>query len=348
MAYKKIGTFIKQINEKNKEGIYDEVLGISIDKEFMPSVANIIGTDLKKYSVLRKNRFAFNPMHVGRDKKLPIAVYHSDEPALVSPAYNMFEITDKNIDIRYLMLLFKTTLFDHLCWFYTDASVRGGLTWEDFCNIELDIPDIPIQHSVVEKYNKIEEKIKNSNEIINELKVLLFTIFDNLERNDSIKLKGLTFDNKGVKTGKGAKIVQKNKSEKYTIPVVGAAGIIGYTNKAYISKRVISTGRVGTIGKVMIWENSNWFTDNSLIIESDYISTIYCSLNKYDFKEILGGSSNPKITQTDLENVTINIPKKEEMFEFEKRTKFIIDYILIKEREINYLEKLKTTIISKI
>ena len=69
MAYKKIGSIINQVNEKNSSGEYSNVLGVSIDKEFMPSVANIIGTDLKKYYILRKNRFAFNPMHVGRDKK---------------------------------------------------------------------------------------------------------------------------------------------------------------------------------------------------------------------------------------------------------------------------------------
>lgn len=348
MAYRKIGTFVKPLNEKNKEGIYEEVLGVSIDKEFMPSVANTIGTDLKKYNVLRKNRFAFNPMHVGRDKKLPIAVYHSNEPALVSPAYNMFEVTDNNIDIKYLMLLFKTSIFDHLCWFYTDASVRGGLTWDDFCNIELEIKDIKTQHEVVSKYYKAEEQIANSKEIINTLEKLLMILFDNLEKNVNLPLKKITKEMKGIKTGKSAKIIKKTKENNFTIPVVGAAGVIGYTDKPYLSKRVISTGRVGTIGKVMIWDNDNWFTDNSLIIETEFISTTYCVLKQYDFKEILGGSSNPKITQTDLENIVINVPKESILYEFEKNTKVIIDYILLKQNEIKNLENLKDMIISKI
>ena len=348
MAYRKIETFVKQVNEKNTNGNYEEVLGVSIDKEFMPSVANTIGTDLKKYNVLRKNRFAFNPMHVGRDKKLPIAVYHHNEPALVSPAYNMFEVIDKNIDIDYLMLLFKTHLFDHLCWFYTDASVRGGLTWKDFCNIELDIKDINVQHKIVTEYNFVEKQIKNSIDEIDVLEKLLINIFNNLEKNTSVSLKSLTFQQKGIKTGKAARITQKNIDNQFCIPVIGAAGIIGYTTKPYISKRVISTGRVGTIGKVMIWDNDNWFTDNSLIIETDYIATTYCALKQYDFKEILGGSSNPKITQTDLENIIINVPNENKIKEFEKNTKIIIDYILLKKKEINNLEKLKDIIISKI
>ena len=165
MAFRQIGTFVKQISEKNRNGDFIDVLGVSIEKEFMPSVANTIGTDLRKYNVLRKNRFAFNPMHVGRDKKLPIAVYHEDEPALVSPAYTMFEVVDENVEIKYLMLLFKTTIFDHLCWFYTDGSVRGGLTWNDFCNIELDIPTIDEQREILKKYNIIKMNIEN---LINE------------------------------------------------------------------------------------------------------------------------------------------------------------------------------------
>ena len=187
MAFRQIGTFVKQISEKNRNGDFIDVLGVSIEKEFMPSVANTIGTDLRKYNVLRKNRFAFNPMHVGRDKKLPIAVYHEDEPALVSPAYTMFEVVDENVEIKYLMLLFKTTIFDHLCWFYTDGSVRGGLTWNDFCNIELDIRTIDEQREILKKYNIIKMNIEN---LINENLMLerlankiLYKTINNKERN---------------------------------------------------------------------------------------------------------------------------------------------------------------------
>ena len=156
MGYKKIGSFITPITEKNIDGLYSEVLGVAIDKVFMPSVANTIGTDLKKYYVLRKNRFAFNPMHVGRDERLPIAIYECEAPALVSPAYQVFEVSDDSVNLDYLMLLFKTDEFDHICWFHTDASVRGGLTWEDFCDIEVDIPDIIKQNKIVKQYQTIE------------------------------------------------------------------------------------------------------------------------------------------------------------------------------------------------
>lgn len=186
---RKLGTLIKEVKEKNKDGLYNEVLGISIDKEFMPSVANIIGTDLKKYNVLRKNRFAFNPMHVGRDEKLPISLYTRDNPSLVSPAYNMFEIIDTNIvEPEYLMSFFKTDIFDHLCWYMTDSSVRGGLNWEDFSGIEIKLPAIDEQRKILKKISTLSNRINllqniNQNIILLMQKYLEKTIFNTIKIN---------------------------------------------------------------------------------------------------------------------------------------------------------------------
>ena len=200
LNYRKIGELITKVSEKNKDGLYDEVLGVAIEKEFMPSVANTIGTDLKKYNVVRKNRFAFNPMHVGRDEKLPIAVYHYDEPALVSPAYMMFEIKDKSVDVEYLMLIFKTASFDHLCWFHTDASVRGGLTWEDFTDIEINIPSLDEQLKIVRQYKTITDRIEVLEKINEELYkqadcLIKHFVFDAIGLEDLTKIDNIELPN---------------------------------------------------------------------------------------------------------------------------------------------------------
>lgn len=348
LNYRKIGELITKVSEKNKDGLYDEVLGVAIEKEFMPSVANTIGTDLKKYNVVRKNRFAFNPMHVGRDEKLPIAVYHYDEPALVSPAYMMFEIKDKSVDVEYLMLIFKTASFDHLCWFHTDASVRGGLTWEDFADIEVNIPSLEEQQKIVRQYKTITDRIEVLEKINEKLDELLSLMFYEQNKVKSILLKQLTTKEKGVKTGKGADDFSINETETNKFPVIGASGIMGYTSKFLYDKRIISTGRVGTIGKVMLWDGPNWFTDNSLVIESDYIATVYCLLKQYNFGEILGGSSNPKITQTDLNNVVFDIPSDDDMKLFENKGKNIIDLMILIHSEIKVFEQLKERLISNL
>lgn len=156
-----LGELISPVSEKNRDAVYTTVVGISIDKEYMPSVANLIGTDLSKYGVVRKGRFALNPMHVGRDKRVPIALYEGNAPALVSPAYQMFEAIDhQDVADKYLDLLFKTDNFDHACWFHTDGTVRGGLTWNDLCSIEITLPDISVQKDMVRMANVLESRLE--------------------------------------------------------------------------------------------------------------------------------------------------------------------------------------------
>lgn len=151
---------IRLVDVRNKDCVTDKVLGISIDKYFMPSVANVIGTDLSRYKLISKGRFACNPMHLGRDERLPIALYDKDEPAIVSPAYFMFEVIDNTVlDENYLMMWFRRPEFDRICWFHTDGSVRGGITWEDICRLEFPVPSIEEQREIVNSYKAITERI---------------------------------------------------------------------------------------------------------------------------------------------------------------------------------------------
>ena len=164
--YEPLGKYIRYVDERNMGIVTKDLQGISIDKFFMPSVGNVIGTDLSKYKLLRKGRFACNPMHVGRDEKLPVSLFDKDEPAIVSPAYFMFEINDdKLLDSEYLMLCFRRPDFDHKCWFRTDASVRGGLSWDDLCSITIPIPSISEQRRIVYVNNVICKRIGLLNEL---------------------------------------------------------------------------------------------------------------------------------------------------------------------------------------
>lgn len=158
--YDILGNHIRLIDTRNRESITDRVLGINIDKFFMPSVANVIGTDLSKYKLITKGKFACNPMHVGRDERLPVALYDEEEPAIVSPAYFMFEVIDNSIlNEDYLMMWFRRPEFDRICWLHTDGSVRGGITWDDICRLELPIPPIESQLEIVNSYKAITVRI---------------------------------------------------------------------------------------------------------------------------------------------------------------------------------------------
>lgn len=158
--YDALGNYIRLVDTRNTDLVTEQVLGINIDKYFMPSVANVIGTDLSKYKLITKGKFACNPMHVGRDERLPVALYTEDEPAIVSPAYFMFEIIDNSIlNEDYLMMWFRRPEFDRLCWLRTDGSVRGGITWDDICRMKVPVPPLDEQIEIVQSYQAITDRI---------------------------------------------------------------------------------------------------------------------------------------------------------------------------------------------
>ena len=160
LNYEPLSKHIQLVDYRNSGEVTSTVLGISIDKEFMPSVANVIGTDLSRYKLISKGLFACNPMHVGRDERLPIALYEKDSPAIVSPAYFMFEIIDRDVlNEEYLMMWFRRPEFDRECWFMTDGSVRGGISWDDLCRIKLPVPSYARQCEIVRSYRAITDRI---------------------------------------------------------------------------------------------------------------------------------------------------------------------------------------------
>ena len=186
--YEPLGKHIQLVDYRNSEEVTSTVLGISIDKEFMPSVANVIGTDLSRYKLISKGLFACNPMHVGRDERLPIALYEKANPAIVSPAYFMFEIIDRDvINEEYLMMWFRRPEFDRECWFMTDGSVRGGITWDDLCRIKLPVPSYARQCEIVESYRAITDRI-----------ALKRAENDNLEATVQAVFKSLLIDYEGA------------------------------------------------------------------------------------------------------------------------------------------------------
>ena len=166
MNYNRIGDYIKRVSLKNSDGAIDILYGINIDKFFMPSVANVIGTDLSRYKVVTKNQFACNRMHVGRDKRLPISLSLKNYNFIVSPAYDVFEIIDTDVILpEYLMMWFTREEFDRNCWFHTDSDVRGKLDWNAFMDMKLPIPSIEKQRQIVAEYDTVTDRIKLNEEL---------------------------------------------------------------------------------------------------------------------------------------------------------------------------------------
>ena len=186
MSYKRIGDYIRLVSNRNKDLTVTNLLGVNINKLFMPSVANTSGVDLSKYKIVKKNQFATNIMHVDRDEILPIALYRSDESVIVSPAYVTFEVIDEELLLpEYLMMEFQRPEFDRRAWTYCDSSVRGGLEWSRFCEIEIPIPDIEEQKKYVSLYSGLLENQKVYENSLADLQLICNSYMDSLKNHEN-------------------------------------------------------------------------------------------------------------------------------------------------------------------
>lgn len=159
-SYKSIDELVIKIDERNTDENISELLGLSIDKCFIKSVANTNGTDLSKYKIIRKRDFAVSLMQVSRDEKIPIAMQSEYDAAIMSPAYPIFRVKDTNIVLpEYLEMWFKRPEFDREAAFIAVGGVRGSMPWNEFTKMKLPVPSIDEQKNIVKAYKTITDRI---------------------------------------------------------------------------------------------------------------------------------------------------------------------------------------------
>ena len=255
MEYKRLGDYIREVNVRNQELKVTKLVGLTIDKAFIPSVANVIGTDLSNYKVIRNEQFACSLMQVSRDGKMPVAMFEEDE-AIMSPAYPMFEVIDKTALMpQYLMMWFSRSEFDREASYYAVGGVRGSLTWEDFCNMRLPIPSIARQREIVAEYETLINRIRLNEQMIQHLEATAQALYrktfvDNIDKQNlptgwRMGTIGELFElQRGFDLPGQARI-----DGKY--PIYASTGIAEYHNEYKVEPPCIVTGRSGTIGEVL-------------------------------------------------------------------------------------------------
>ena len=362
LTFEPLGKYVRQVDERNTNMVTESVLGINIDKYFMPSVANVIGTDLSNYKLLRKGRFACNPMHVGRDGRLPVSRYTEDTPAIVSPAYLMFEIIDENeIEPEYLMLCFRRPDFDRMCWFRTDASVRGGITWDDVCALTIPVPSLPEQRKIVHDYQVITDRIellRKMNEKLEEQAELLFSDFMSSSNgkegvfSDVIKIMGggtpstavneywngdIPFFTPGDINGSFCFSTDKTLTDK---------GLANCSSKKYPIKTTFITCR-GTVGKVALAGvpmamNQTCYALTGIGDYPDYFVYEFVKYFVNSIKRKANGGVFDAITTKDFETEKVDVPTEGQALDFEKDAEPIFAVIFNNQREMFTLEHIRT------
>lgn len=179
--YKQLGQYIRQVDVRNVDGKEENLLGVSVQKQFIPSIANTVGTDFSKYKVVKKGQFTYIPDTSRRGDKIGIALLEDYEEGLVSNVYTVFEVIDENqLMPEYLMLWFKRPEFDRYARFKSHGSVREVMDWDEMCKVELPVPPIEKQRSIVKAYQTITDRIALKRKINENLEATAQAYFDNL------------------------------------------------------------------------------------------------------------------------------------------------------------------------
>lgn len=176
--YKRLGDYIRLVDVRNKNLDVQTLLGVSIQKKLMPSIANTVGTDMSNYKIIQRNQFAYGTVTSRNGDKISIALLKEFEKAIVSQIYLVFEIKDTaELLPDYLMMWFRRPEFDRYARYKSHGSARETFDWNEMIETELPIPGIEKQKELVAEYQTIENRIRLNNELCQKLEETAQTVY---------------------------------------------------------------------------------------------------------------------------------------------------------------------------
>lgn len=367
--YKRLGDYIREVDVRNRNLKVTKLLGVSISKEFMPSIANTIGTDMSSYKVVEPRQFAYGPVTSRNGDKVSIALYKDGEKAIVSQAYTIFEVTNKlELLPEYLMMWFRRPEFDRYARFKSHGSAREIFSWEEMCDVELPIPPIDQQQKIVAEYNAIQQRIKLNEQLIVKLEETAQAIYrkmfvDGIDKNNLPE---------GWRMGTLKEIAeiimgQSPNGESYN---ENGAGEIFYQGRTdfryrYPIVRIYTTNptRMAKCGDILLSVRApvgdiNLAPHNCCIgrglsalrNKKNYNSFLFYLLKnkKNDFNiSNDDGTIFGSITRNDLCELNIVIPQDDFVQEFNNKSKILDRQIKYFDKEIFMLTKLQSLLLAK-
>lgn len=375
---KRLGDYIRPVDVRNRDLGVNKLVGLTIDKAFIPSVANTIGTDLSNYKVISENQFACSLMQVSRDGKMPIAMFKG-EPCIMSPAYPMFEVSKTNELLpEYLMMWFSRSEFDREASFYAVGGVRGSLEWEDFCDMKLPIPSIEKQREIVAEYNTLQNRIETNKKLIATLEQTAQTLYrhtfiDNIDPNNLPQgwRMGTVGEFCEVRDGTH----DSPKPVEVGNPLVTSAHLLPWhvkleetyriskddfdkiNERSLVEKYDILYSMIGTIGAIsFVCDDVIEYAVKNMAIfktssKKEYAFFLLYFLKSDEMGKILNenmaGSTQSYITLSVLRSIPIVIPSDQDICEFSKNVEPIVKSIIFKDRENQTLTQMQTLLLSK-
>ena len=380
-GYRLLGDFIRQVDVRNTDGKEENLLGVSVQKMFIPSIANTVGTDFTKYKVVKRGQFTYIPDTSRRGDKIGIALLTDYDEGLVSNIYTVFEVKDENELLpEYLMLWFSRPEFDRYARFKSHGSVREIMDWDEMCKVELPVPSIDKQRSIVKAYQTITERIElkrriNDNLANTEQAVLVEAIrknqtaptvlgdlvdfidgdrgknyptFDEFAPTgyclflnaSNVTSTGFNFDTCMFVTEEKDKSMNKGHLSLYDI-VLTSRGTLG--NVALYDRHIRYENMRINSGMLIIRPKTNQFSPYFIyaLLKSSYM--------KAAIERFRSGSAQPQIPIKDLQKISFEIPQSDAVLtDLDRQFLSIEESISINNKEIDNLKELSAVLLAEL
>ena len=383
-GYSVLGNYIRLVDERNKDLSITNLRGVSIEKRIIPSIANIVGTDLSSYKIVRTGQFAYGPVTSRNGEKISIALLDGED-CIISSSYTVFEVIDTNVlSPDYLMLWFSRPEFDRYARYKSHGSVREIFDWNELCAVELPVPSIEEQKNVVKAYKTITERIELKKRINDNLEATAQAVFQEQFGSyygDSDLPEGWKFDKlENLCTIKGGKrlpvdcelLDTPTKHPYIRVRDVGNGRFVCLTNQfqyiddethSAISRYIVNEGDVvisivGTIGligkvhrsldKANLTENCVKLTDVHSIT-SDYLYYTLCYKKQTKEIELLTvGAVQAKLPMYNIQAMKTLVPPKSVIDEFQSKIDVFNSQIEANTVEIQRLFELQEVLLAKL
>lgn len=379
-GYRLLGDFIRQVDVRNTDGKEENLLGVSVQKMFISSIANTVGTDFTKYKVVKRGQFTYIPDTSRRGDKIGIALLTDYDEGLVSNIYTVFEVKDENELLpEYLMLWFSRPEFDRYARFKSHGSVREIMDWDEMCKVELPVPSIDKQRSIVKAYQTITERIELKRRINDNLVATVTAIYRKMfiesgKIYPTVPLKQLCSKIGSGATPKGGKTAYQESG----ISLIRSTNVFDYAF-SYDDLAHISDEQADQLSNVIVEENDVLFNITGVsvtrccIVPADvlparvnqhvmilrpktatpmsyYIMTTLCSA-KYKSK-LMGiaqsGSTREAINKQEMESFSIPLPSPSEIRDFEIKARGLYETVIQNTEEIMRLNIMQQLLLSQL
>ena len=368
MEYKRLGDYIREVNVRNRELKVTNLLGVSISKEFMPSIANTIGTDMSTYKIVERGQFAYGPVTSRNGDKVSIALLDGYDDAIISQAYTIFEVIDhEQLLPEYLMMWFRRPEFDRYARFHSHGSAREIFDWDELCETTLPVPSIERQREIVEEYETLIRRIRLNEQMIEKLDATAQALYRKMFV-DGIDKENLP---EGWRMGTLGEVVEcydskrrpvagydrdKMEPSKKIYPYYGAAALMDYVDDYIFDGDFILMGEDGTVINedntpvVQYVRGKFWVNNHAHILKGKNgydENLLYLILSKADVHELVTGGVQAKLNQENMMKIPLIIPTQDILENAIEQVSPVFREIYLKQQENTKLTELQSLLLAK-